>query len=89
MIIFSFSSPEMFWNWNIGTNEELKEGMEIQEAVVLKSNDQKHHGLTFGKGELGAAPTLYLDEAFERMGGSRMHLAIVRDRISPPAVLSM
>ena len=26
--------------------EQLKEGMQLEETTVLKSNDQKHHGLT-------------------------------------------
>lgn len=46
--------------------EQLKEDLNIQEVTITKTNDQKHHGLTFRKGEAEAAPTLYLDEAFER-----------------------
>ena len=46
--------------------EELTKDLDIQETVVLKSNDQKHHGLTFKKGESEAAPTIYLDDAYAR-----------------------
>ena len=46
--------------------EELTKNLDIQETVVLKSNDQKHHGLTFKKGESEAAPTIYLDDAYAR-----------------------
>ena len=46
--------------------EELREGLEIQDTTVLKSNDQKHHGLTFKREESDAAPTIYLDETYAR-----------------------
>ena len=46
--------------------EELTRDLDIQETVVLKSNDQKHHGLTFKRGESEAAPTIYLDDAYAR-----------------------
>jgi len=46
--------------------EELTKGMEIQETTVTKSNDQKHHGLTFRKETSEAAPTIYLDDAYAR-----------------------
>ncbi len=46
--------------------EELTKGMEIQETTVTKSNDQKHHGLTFKKETSEAAPTIYLDDAYAR-----------------------
>lgn len=59
--------------------EELKKDLEIQETTVMKSNDQEHHGLTFKRGESEAAPTIYLDEAFERFsGGEDMH-ALARE----------
>ena len=35
--------------------EELREGLEIQDTMVLKTNDQKHHGLTFKREESDAA----------------------------------
>ncbi|MBE6046379.1 MAG: hypothetical protein E7221_06720 [Clostridiales bacterium] len=46
--------------------EELTKDLDIQETVVLKSNDQKHHGLTFKRGESEAAPTIYLDDSYAR-----------------------
>lgn len=46
--------------------EELKKDLDIQQTTVMKFNDQEHHGLTFKRGESEAAPTIYLDEAFER-----------------------
>jgi len=46
--------------------QELTEGMEIQEAKVMKANDQTHHGLTFKREESDAAPTIYLDDAYSR-----------------------
>lgn len=46
--------------------EELRDGLEIQDTMVLKSNDQKHHGLTFKREESDAAPTIYLDETYAR-----------------------
>ena len=46
--------------------EELKECMELEETTVLKSNDQKHHGLTFKRETSEAAPTIYLDDAYAR-----------------------
>ena len=46
--------------------EEMTKDLDIQETVVLKSNDQKHHGLTFKRGESEAAPTIYLDDAYAR-----------------------
>ena len=46
--------------------EELRDGLEIQDTTVLKSNDQKHHGLTFKREESDAAPTIYLDDAYAR-----------------------
>ena len=58
--------------------EELKNDLDIQETTVMKSNDQEHHGLTFKRGESEAAPTIYLDEAFERFsGGEDMHVLAV------------
>ena len=54
---------------------DLKKDLDIQETTVMKSNDQEHHGLTFKRGESEAAPTIYLDEAFERFsGGEDMHV---------------
>lgn len=54
--------------------EELKKDLEIQETTVIKANDQKHHGLTFKRDEVDAAPTIYLDDAYERLeGGEDIH----------------
>ena len=54
--------------------EELREGLEIQDTMVLKSNDQKHHGLTFKREESDAAPTIYLDDAYARFtNGEELH----------------
>ena len=54
--------------------EELRDGLEIQDAMVLKSNDQKHHGLTFKREESDAAPTIYLDDAYARFtNGEELH----------------
>ena len=49
--------------------DELKRNLDIEQATVMKFNDQEHHGLTFKRGETEAAPTIYLDEAFERFKG--------------------
>ena len=55
--------------------EELKDGLEIQDTMVLKSNDQKHHGLTFKREESDAAPTIYLDDAYARFtNGEELHI---------------
>jgi len=55
--------------------EELKDGLEIQDTMVLKSNDQKHHGLTFKREESDAAPTIYLDDAYARFtNGEELHV---------------
>lgn len=51
--------------------EELSRDLDIQEITVTKSNDQKHHGLTFRRGENEAAPTLYLDEAYASFSHGR------------------
>ena len=62
--------------------ENLREGLEIQDTMVLKSNDQKHHGLTFKREESEAAPTIYLDEAYARFTcGEELHAltAEIRD----------
>ena len=62
--------------------EELRKGLEIQDTLVLKSNDQKHHGLTFKREESEAAPTIYLDEAYARFTcGEELHAltAEIRD----------
>ena len=62
--------------------EELTKDLDIQETVVLKSNDQKHHGLTFKREESEAAPTIYLDEAYARFtSGEDLHAltAEIRD----------
>lgn len=54
--------------------EELRDGLEIQDTMVLKSNDQKHHGLTFKREESDAAPTIYLDDAYARFtNGEELH----------------
>ena len=54
--------------------EEVREGLEIQDTMVLKSNDQKHHGLTFKREESDAAPTIYLDDAYARFtNGEELH----------------
>lgn len=54
--------------------DDLKKDLDIEQATVMKFNDQEHHGLTFKRGESEAAPTIYLDEAFERFsGGESMH----------------
>ena len=54
--------------------EELRDGLEIQNTTVLKSNDQKHHGLTFKREESDAAPTIYLDDAYARFtNGEELH----------------
>ena len=54
--------------------EELREGLEIQDTMVLKSNDQKHHGLTLKRAESDAAPTIYLDDAYARFtNGEELH----------------
>ena len=54
--------------------EELRDGLEIQDTMVLKSNDQKHHGLTFKREESDAAPTIYLDDAYARFTqGEELH----------------
>ena len=54
--------------------EELRDGLEIQDTTVLKSNDQKHHGLTFKREESDAAPTIYLDETYARFtNGEELH----------------
>lgn len=62
--------------------ENLRVGLEIQDTMVLKSNDQKHHGLTFKREESEAAPTIYLDEAYARFTcGEELHAltAEIRD----------
>lgn len=54
--------------------EDLKRGLTIEEITVVKSNDQKHHGLTFRREDNEAAPTLYLDDAYSSfVRGADLH----------------
>ncbi len=54
--------------------EDLTKELDIQETVIMKSNDQEHHGLTFKKEMSEAAPTIYLDEAYVRFtDGEDLH----------------
>lgn len=54
--------------------KEIAKDLDIQETMVLKTNDQEHHGLTFKRNEVEAAPTIYLDEAYDRFTeGEELH----------------
>ena len=46
--------------------DEMYENVEIDEAVVVKMNDQKLHGLIIREKGSDAAPTFYMDEMYER-----------------------
>ncbi len=70
--------------------EELRKDLEIQDTMVLKSNDQKHHGLTFKREESDAAPTIYLDEAYARFTqGEELHTLTAEIRNAYLQTLSM
>ena len=45
---------------------EALQGLEITESTVIKMNDQMLRGLTFRRDKAPAAPTIYLNDAYER-----------------------
>lgn len=44
--------------------EDVREGIDISDAEVVKLNDQRLHGLIFRLPQRDAAPTFYIDELF-------------------------
>ncbi len=46
--------------------DEIAEGLILDDVEVAKMNDQKLHGLTFRPKGSDAAPTIYIDDLYER-----------------------
>lgn len=46
--------------------EELAEGLKLTDTIVTKVNDQKLYGLSFQKEGVEAAPTIYVNQLYER-----------------------
>lgn len=59
--------------------EEFRDGLELIETTVVKMNDQELHGLSFRRNGEEAAPTFYLDEAYERYNNGAPAAVLMRE----------
>lgn len=74
--------------------EEMTEGLTLTDTIVTKVNDQKLYGLSFQMEGTEAAPTIYVNQFYDRyrQGDTMQHIAIETahmylDTLSHPAVV--
>ena len=74
--------------------EELTQGLTLTDTIVTKVNDQKLYGLSFQMEGTEAAPTIYVNQFYDRyrQGDTMQHIAIETahmylDTLSHPAVV--
>ena len=74
--------------------EEMTEGLTLTDTIVTKVNDQKLYGLSFQMEGTEAAPTIYVNQFYDRyrQGDTMQHIAIETahmylDTLSHPAMV--